>query len=75
MNFDNSTHKIEQLNSNNYHSWKVRIQHVLTLKVLEDFLVEDPPTATAEIPAWTKKDRKGQAIIGLCSSNGILEND
>ena len=51
MNFENSTHKIEQLNSNNYHSQKVRIQHVLTFKDLEDFLVEDPPpTTTAEIP-------------------------
>ena len=41
---------------------------------MEDFLVEDPPTAAAEIPAWTKKDRKPQAIIGLNLSNDLLEN-
>ena len=69
MDFQNSTNKIDQLNSNNYQSWKVRIQHVLALKDLEDFLVEDPPTTTAEIPAWTKKDRKAQTIIDLSLSD------
>ena len=58
MNFEISTDKIELLNSNNYHSLKVRIQHGHTLKDLEDFLVEDPPTATVENSALTKKDRK-----------------
>ena len=56
------------------HSWKVRIQCVLTLKDLEDFLVEYPPTATVEITASTKKDRKAQAIIGLSLSDELLEN-
>ena len=74
MNFENCTHKIEELNSNNYRSWKVRIQHVLTLKDLEDFLVEDPHTNTAEFPAWTKKEKKAQAITGLSLSDEILEN-
>ena len=74
MDFQNSTNKIGQLNSNNYHYWKVRIQHVLTLKDFEYFVVEDPPTSTAEIPAWTKKDGKAQAIICLSLSGELLEN-
>ena len=63
-----------ELNSNNFHSWIVRIQHVLKLKDLEDFLVECPPTNPAEIPAWAKKDKKAQAITGLSLSDEILEN-
>ena len=73
MDFQNSTSKIDQLNSNNYHSWKFRILHVLTLKDLGGFLVEDPPTSTADISALTKKDRKAQAIIGLSLSDELLE--
>ncbi len=37
-----SSSKTDKLNHSNYHFWKIRIQHVLTLKDLEDFL-EDPP--------------------------------
>ena len=69
----NSSNEIEQSNSNRYYSKKVRIQHVFTLKDLEDILVEDPTTTTPEISAWTKKDRKAQAIIGLSQSKDLLE--
>ena len=27
----------------NYHAWKIRIQHVLTLKGLKKFILHDPP--------------------------------
>ncbi len=60
--------KIETLNDSNYHSWKIRIQHVLALKDLEEFLEEDPPTETAALPPWQKKDKKARAVIGLTLS-------
>jgi hypothetical protein len=74
MESEHSSNKIEKLNSNNYHSWKIRIQHVLTLKDLEDFLVEDSPTDTSNASTWIKKDKKAQAIIGLSLSDELLEN-
>ncbi len=46
MESESNSMKIETLNDSNYHSWKIRIQHVLALKDLEEFLEEDPPTET-----------------------------
>ncbi len=73
-----SSSKIDKLNHSNYHFWKIRIQHVLTLKDLEDFLEEDPPLENEvrpdKISEWKKQDRKAQAIIGLTLSDDLLEN-
>ena len=70
--------KIEMLNNSNYHRWKIRIEHVLILKDLENFLYDDQPsydTSTdAQIALRKKKDKKAQAIIGLSLSNELLEN-
>jgi len=52
MDSDNSSTKIEKLNNSNYHFWKIRIQHILTLKDLDQFLDEDPPTT----PDFTSDD-------------------
>ncbi len=71
---ENSSTKIEKLNPSNYHFWKIRIQHILTLKDLEHFLDEDPPTSGTELLSWRKKDKKAQAIIGLTLSDELLEN-
>ena len=57
-----------------WHYWKIRIQHVLALKDLDNFLEDEPPTDSTQLAAWTKKDRKAQAIIGLTLSNDLLEN-
>lgn len=67
------------LNSGNYHSWKIRIQHVLTLKDLEHHLEEDLPEISddftvSDAAVWTKRDKKAQAIIGLSLSDELLEN-
>ncbi len=43
MNPEVSSTKIDKLNHVNYHFWKIRIEHVLALKDLEDFLIDDPP--------------------------------
>ncbi len=74
MESESNSMKIETLNDSNYHSWKIRIQHVLALKDLEELLEEDPPTETAALPTWKKKDKKARAVIGLTLSNDMLEN-
>ncbi len=78
MDGETSSTKIDKLNHSNYHFWKIRVQHILTLKDLDDFLEEDPLVQTysntAEFLQWKKKDRKAQAIIGLTLSDDLLEN-
>ncbi len=77
MDSDSTSTRIEKLNNINYHAWKIRIQHVLALKDLDDFLTEEPPkedAPKADVTAWNKKDKKAQAIIGLTLSDELLEN-
>jgi len=50
MDGESSTTKIDKLNYSNYHFWKIRVQHVLTLKDLEHFLDEDSPQETEAGP-------------------------
>ena len=63
MDSDSTSIKIEKLENSNCHPWKIRIQHILSLKDLEDYIVEDPPVTDQS--SWTKKYKKAQAIIGL----------
>ena len=58
----------------NYHTWKIRIQHVLTLKGLKRYIIEDPTTDRGELDTWTEKDAKIQAIIGLTLSVELFGN-
>ena len=75
MDSNSSTFKIDQLDNSNYHYWKMRIQHVLALIDLENFLEDDPPTSTpTDIVLWKKNGKEAQAIIGLTLSNDLLEN-
>ena len=74
MESDSSSFKTVQLKESNYHAWKIRIEHVLTLKGLKKYIVEDPPTESTAIGAWIEKDSKTQAIIGLSLSEELLEN-
>ncbi len=78
MDSDSSSVKIEQLKESNYHAWKIRIQHVLTLKGLKKYILHDPPqhsnVTQTELDAWEEKDAKAQAVIGLTLSDELLEN-
>ncbi len=78
MDSETSSMKIEQLKESNYHAWKIRIQHVLTLKGLKKFIIQDPPERTAtnlaQHESWEEKDAKAQAVIGLTLSDELLEN-
>ena len=71
---DSDQIRIDRLNHGNFHAWKIRIQHVLNLKGLEDFIICDPPSNPTELGTWRKKDGKAQATIGLTLSDEILEN-
>ncbi len=71
MDFEPSSLKLEKLSNSNYYSWKQKIQHVLALKDLEEFIEEGPPQVATELLSWKKKDRKAQAIIGLSLSNSL----
>ena len=72
METDSNTTRIDKLTDTKFNAWKIRIQHILALKDLEDFLVGDPPAENTE--AWIKKDKKAHAIIGLTLSDELLEN-
>ncbi len=41
---------------------------------MEEFLENDPPSDSAELVLWKKKDKKARAVIGLTLSNDMLEN-
>lgn len=67
--------KIEKLNSTNFYAWKQKIKHLLALKDLDEFIDDDPPSRTDEsFKAWTRKDIKAQATIGLTLSDEMLAN-
>ncbi len=78
MESERSSTKIGKLNNSNYHFWKIRIVHILTLKDLENFLDDEVPSPDTsrpeEIAKWKKGDKKAQAIIGLTLSDDLLEN-
>ena len=66
--------KIEKLNDANFHAWKRKIQLVLALRDLDQFIDEDRPATESEQKAWDRGDRKAQAIIGLSLSDDHLEH-
>ena len=43
MEAESSSVKIEKLTTDNYHAWKLKIQHALVLKDLDDYINSDPP--------------------------------
>ena len=66
--------KIDQLNDSNCHAWKQKIVLLLSLKDLDDLIEENPPTDTAELAKWEKKDRNARAVIGLSLSDEHVEH-
>eukprot|EP00171_Calliarthron_tuberculosum_P004339 IDg4339t1 len=66
--------KIDKLNNDNFHIWKSRVQLVLSLRELDDYLTSDSPgTDSNDSLKWSKGDRKAKAIIGLTISDSHLE--
>ncbi len=72
---DFSSIKVDKLNSSISHTWKQKIQPVLSLQELDDCNKDDPPMDDAEAyREWCKCDRKAMAIIGLYLSDEHLEH-
>lgn len=65
--------QIAHLNNYNYSTWSWKIKHLLVEKGVWDIVTATPPTLsetptpteTAAMTAWTPKDQKALAIIGL----------
>ena len=64
------------MTNSDYHFWKIRIVHILTLKDLEILLKDEIPTLETskpeEIAKWKKGHRKANAIIGLTLLDDLL---
>ena len=68
--------KIEKLNENNFHVWKVKIRTVLSIRELEIHLdAESSPIETeSNYNDWWPNDSKARSFIGLSLSTNHLES-
>ena len=65
---------IEKLRDNNYHTWKARIQFILSLRDLDDVLEGAPPdNKSSDYSLWHRRDKKAKAVIALSLSDEHLE--
>ncbi len=58
MESETSSTKIDKLNYSNYHFWKIRIVHNLTLKDLENFLDDEVPLPEPSHPEEMQNGRR-----------------
>ena len=76
MDFDKDGMKITKLSDDNYHTWKSRIQLILSLKELDEYIEDDPPSDDSDkesLRKWRRCDSKAKAVIGLTLSDTHLE--
>ena len=66
---------IEKLRNDNYHVWKHRIELVLGLRDLDQYLFEVPPqdNDSEQYKTWKRGDKKAKGIIALSLSDDHLE--
>ena len=70
----NSGIRIDKLRDDNFHTWKTRIQLVLSLKEVDGYISDDPPDRESDsYSEWNKGDLKAKALIGLTLSDAHLE--
>ncbi len=67
--------KIEKLNENNFHIWKVKIRMILSIRELENHIDDTNSPAETEpgYAEWLRNDSKARAFIGLSLSDNHLE--
>ena len=70
--------RIDKLREDNFHKWKTRIQLVMSLKEVDNYITDDPPARESDnYPAtyakWRKGDLKAKALIGLTLFDSYLE--
>ena len=75
MDSESASIRIEKLNENNFHIWKVKIRMVLCIRELEQYLSDDkpPPETDSKYQEWIRNDSKARAFIGLSLTNNHLE--
>eukprot|EP00171_Calliarthron_tuberculosum_P021735 IDg21735t1 len=74
MDVENASFKIPKLSNDNFHSWKYRIELVLSMRDLIDHLHDDAPSSdNPEYRTWIKGDLKAKATIGLSLTHEHLE--
>ena len=69
--------QVPKLSETNFHTWKQRVQYLLAMKDLDDYIYDDPPTAAddpdgSKSSKWARGDRKAKAVIGLTLSDDYL---
>ncbi len=75
MDSESSNFKIEKLNDQNFHVWKVKVRMLLSIKELDEHLDDSSPPEenNPKYHEWKKKDKKARAFIGLTLSNRHFE--
>ena len=72
-----SSIRIDKLCDNNFHTWKQKIELIMSLRELEDHIDIECckllPTDDEALAKWNKADAKAKAIIGLNLSDEYLE--
>ena len=75
MDSERTTISIKMLSNKTYSSWNQRIVHELAFKDFDDFIDDESlGRGSVTLNAWSTKDRKAQAIIGLTLPDELLEN-
>ena len=66
--------RIEKLNDTHFHGWKRKIQLLLAIRDLEEYIHDGRPLDEGLQKKWDRGDRKAQAVIGLSLSDEDLED-
>lgn len=67
--------KIDKLTDTNFYVWKQKIQLLLALRDLDEYIDCDTPAETSEnYKSWLRADSKARAIISLSLSDDHLEH-
>lgn len=72
--YSSSSYRIEPLNGENYHTWRIQMQDILAELELWEYVSGDNtlPTDTAQQSAWRKKDAKALRAIRLRIAKDVL---
>lgn len=66
--------KIDMLRVDNFHTWKTRIQLVLSLKEVNGYICEDAPSTSSDMyEDWRKGDLKAKELFSLTLTGAHLE--
>eukprot|EP00171_Calliarthron_tuberculosum_P000924 IDg924t1 len=74
MESENNTFKIPKLRNDNFHSWKYRVELVLSIRDIIQYIQDDPPLPDSdEYRTWAKGDVKARATIGITLNDEHME--